>query len=471
MAEETIPCSKKGHPADRPTPQPEELPMSRLRLPFWILALTLFVAAAAGAQDWPNWRGPHFNGSSDETGLPVKFSPTEGVKWSVDLPGPSAGTPVVWGDSVFVSSTDPHSQQLLAICLDRSNGQVKWKEAVGSGYKPAGLGNSLQLDERSNYASPSPVTDGQRVLFFYGNGDLVAFDFTGRKLWAKNMQQEYGDFCFGWTFSSSPQLYDGRLYFQLLQRDRPVQGRGTQGAESYLMAFEPATGKELWRVSRPTNARMESREAFTTPIPFVHEGRKLMLLAGGDMLSGHDAETGKELWRWGTWNQGHLNPAYRLVPSPVAGAGVVLGCGPKREPVFAVKLGLSGDVSESGLAWKSELRGPVTSDVPTPLFYKGKFYVQSDVRKSISCVEPADGKVLWTTELPGLMCWASPTGADGKIYTMSLKGDVFVLDAATGSVLATNPMAEQENELRSSIAVARGCLFIRTNGKLYCIGK
>src|SRR4029079_16307251 len=97
----------------------------------------------------------------------------------------------------------------------------------------------------SNYASPSPVTDGKRVVFFYGNGDLVAYDFAGEKIWSRNLQRDYGDFSFGWTFSSTPQLFDGRLSAQVLQRDQPVSGRVRQGAEPFLLALEPATGKEL----------------------------------------------------------------------------------------------------------------------------------------------------------------------------------------------------------------------------------
>jgi outer membrane protein assembly factor BamB len=436
------------------------------------LLLTCALAAAAAAGDWPNWRGPQFNGSAEERDLPVRFSPTEGVKWSTELPGPSAATPIIWGDSVFVSSAEQEKQELLALCLDRKTGQVKWRQTAGSGYRPAGKGTPISLDYRSNYASPSPVTDGKRVVFFYGNGDLVAFDPSGQKLWARNMQKENGDFCFGWTFSSTPQLYDGRLYVQVLQRNIPVDGRGRDASESFLLALDPATGKELWKAPRPTPAKMESREAFTTPIPFEHNGRKEIVLAGGDLLTGHDPATGKELWRWGTWNVGHNHPTLRLVPSPVGGAGIILGCGPKREPLYAVKAGGSGDVAQTHLAWKSDDRSPVTTDVPTPLFYQGKFFVVSDVRKAISCVEPADGKVLWTTPLTGpTMCWASPTGADGKIYVMSLRGEVHVLDAKTGELLATNPMAEGENEIRSTVAAAHGALFIRTNTRLYCVGK
>jgi len=436
------------------------------------VSLSLLLAAGAAAADWTNWRGPNFNGATEAKNLPVRFSPTEGVKWSVPLPGPSAATPIVSGDSVFLTAANEVSKELLAICVDRATGKVRWQHVAGTGYLPGGKGNAIQLDYRSNYASPSPVADGKRVIFFFGNGDLVAYDYQGAKLWGRNLQKDYGDFCFGWTFSTSPLLYEGKLYMQILQRDLAVSGRGKDGSESFLLAMDPATGKELWRAARPTTAKMESREAFTTPVPWTHNGRKELLLSGGDILTGHDPATGKELWRWGTWNEGNREPFWRLVPSPAPGAGVILVCAPKREPVYAIKAGGNGDISTSGLAWKSEVRGPITSDVPTPLFYRGKFFIVSDLRKNVTCVEPADGKPVWSTPLEGpTMCWASPTGADGKVYVMSLRGEVHVLDAATGQLLATNPMAEGENEIRSTIAVAGDQLFIRTNTKLFCVGQ
>jgi outer membrane protein assembly factor BamB len=424
------------------------------------------------AMDWPNWRGPFYNGSTSETGLPTQFSTTQNVKWATSLPGPAASTPIIVGDSVFLSSTDLKEQSLIALCLDRKTGKIRWRQTVGTGYRPAGEGNALQLDDRSNYASPSPVSDGKRVVFFFGNGDLATYDLSGRKLWARNLQKDYGDFCFQWTFGSSPQLYDGRLYVQILQRDQRVGARGRDKSPSFLLALDPATGKELWRRNRSSNAKMESLESYSTPIPFVQNGRKELLIAGGDCVSGHDPATGKELWRWGTWNPGHREMWWRLVPSPVAGNGVVLVCAPKRAPVYAARAGGTGDLSANGLAWKSDDRGLVTSDVPTPLFYKDRFFVLSDVRKAISCVEARTGNVLWTTTLNGPMCWGSPTGADGKIYLINLNGEVMILDASSGKILQTIPMAEEgDRDVRSTIAIAHGNLFIRTSTKLYCIGK
>jgi len=152
---------------------------------------------------------------------------------------------------------------------------------------------------------------------------------------------------------------------------------------------------------------------------------------------------------------------------------VVLACAPKSMPVYAAKAGGSGNLGTAGLVWQSERHSPLTCDVSTPLFYQGRFFVACDQRNAaVSCVEPATGKIIWSTPLPGRsICWSSPTGADGKIYIMSLRGEVFILNAADGKLVSQIPMAVEEDDIRSSIAVAHGNLFIRTNSKLYCVGK
>ena len=416
------------------------------------------------AADWPQWRGPAFNGSSDEKNPPINFSKSEGVKWTVDLPGPSAATPIVFGDYVFVSTPDLETQSVVALAIDRKSGKMLWKDKVADGYR---------RDDRSNYAAPSPATDGKRVVFFYGNGEMVAYELTGKRIWSRNIQKDYGEFAFQWTFSTSPLLYEGKLYMQVLQRDVPANGRGRKDGpnESYLLAMDPATGKSLWKIVRPCEAVAESRESFSTPVPFEHAGRKEILVVGGDCITGHDPETGKELWRWGTWNPDKITH-WRLVPSPAAGAGIILACAPKGSPVYAVKAGGQGTLSDSHIAWKSVEQRMVSSDVPTPAFYGGDFLLLSDMRKAISRVEPSSGKVKWTLELPGRSKFeASPTVADGKAYLINFAGDVAIVDVEKGELIKMIPMGEERDDMtRSVVALARGQLFIRTNRKLYCIG-
>ncbi|MCX8156975.1 MAG: PQQ-binding-like beta-propeller repeat protein [Verrucomicrobiae bacterium] len=439
-----------------------------MKRPYHLLLATgaFALAVQLHAANWPQWRGPEFNGSSPERNLPTQWSKTNNVKWVADLPGVSAATPAVWDNHVFLTAAVRATRELMAIAVDRRTGKILWQRKVSDGFGQ---------DNRSTYASPSPLTDGKTVWFFFGNGELAAFDFNGNKLWSRNIQQDYGAFAFLWTFSSSPLLYNGRLYLQVLQRDVPVNGRGRSDGpnESYLLALNPATGKELWRHVRPSEAREESREAFSTPIPHTHAGRTEILIVGGDCISGHDPATGKEFWRWGTWNPQRITH-WRLVPSPVAAEGVALACAPKGGPVIAVKLGRNGVLSDNDIAWQSTDRA-VSTDVSTPLYYQRRFYVLNSDRRTLSCIEPLTGKVLWTGDLGGRSkIEASPTGADGKIYVMNHTGEVFVVAAGDSfNPLATIPMGgeAEDRDLRSSIVPAYGNLFIRTGAKLYCIGK
>ena len=201
----------------------------------------------------------------------------------------------------------------------------------------------------------------------------------------------------------------------------------------------------------------ESREAFTSPVPFVHNGRRELLVVGGDDLSGHDLETGKELWRWGTWNPTRIRH-WRLVPSPVANQDVILACAPKRDPIYAIKTGGVGKLDDSAIAWVSKDVRPVTSDVPTPAYYDGDFFVLSDVRKSLSRVEPKTGKVKWTIQTPGRSKYeASPLAGDGKIYLINFDGDIVVVDAAGGEVLNQIAMGDAEDApVRSTVVAAQG---------------
>jgi len=313
------------------------------------------------------------------------------------------------------------------------------------------------------------------VVFFYGNGDLICFDMNGSRQWRRNIQDDYGPFAFLWTFGSSPTLFNDRLYLQVLQRDVSVRGRGLQDQknESYLLAIDPDTGKTLWRQIRPSKARDESREAFSTPIPFSFNGNQQLLITGGDALTGHDLGTGKELWRWGTWNPRRIGH-WRLVPSPVAGEDLVLVCAPKNAPVYAIRPKGTGVLDDGAIAWDSQNVREVSSDVPTPAFFDGDFFVLSDLRKCLSRVEPRTGKVKWTIQTPGHAKYeASPLAADGKIYLINHSGEAAVIDAANGDVIKVIPMDKRSGQevVRASISAAYGQLFIRTTRRLYCVGK
>ncbi len=431
---------------------------------YFVTATILLLPCLAHAENWGQFRGPNFNGFTDETNLPAEWTATEKVAWSTELPGASAAAPIVWDDHVFVSSTDAADKSLVAMCLDRKSGDIKWKRKIADG---------VRRDSRSNFAAPTPATDGEVVVFFYGTGNLAAFDFDGNELWKRDIAADYGEFAFQWTFSTSPLLFNGKLYLQVLQRDTSVRGRGFTDRvnESYLLALSPKTGEQIFQTIRPSKAKAESREAFTTPIPFTHEGRTEILVVGGDALSGHDPETGEELWRWGTWNPDRIGH-WRLVPSPVAGGGVILACAPKKEPIYAIKAGGKGELTDDAIAWTSVDPKVVSSDVPTPAFAYGDFFILNKDRKMLARVEPKGGEIKWQTRIPGNQGFfeASPLVADGKLYIINSSGRCMVYDVENGEKIGDVEMDEPRDDyVRSSIVAAHGQLFIRTTSHLFCI--
>jgi outer membrane protein assembly factor BamB len=425
---------------------------------FW----TALRSIPSSAENWAQWRGPHFNGSSEETGLPSKWSKTENIAWTTPLPGSSGATPCVWGDRVFVSSLDNETQDLVGFCIDKKNGTVLWKKTLGIGFGDAGRGK--------NMASPSPVSDGKRVYFLFGSMDFAALDFEGNILWKRNFKEDFGKNNILFGYHSSPLLYKGKLYVQMLQRDHPPDGP-TSGpgipADSFLLAVDPETGKDLWKHVRPTDADEESHDSYATPIPYEGGGRSEILLIGGDCLSGHDPETGREFWRWGSWNPTKINH-WRIVPSPVTSEGFIYACTPKGSPVYVIKAGGNGRLSDDAIAWQLKKN---TSDVCVPLLYKDRLHVLDGDKKILTCLDRATGEVKWDYRLDGNGVFrGSPTGADGKIYVINEEGEAVVLEAGDKAVeLCRTNMGE--GPCRSSIAVSDGHLFIRTAENLYCVGK
>jgi outer membrane protein assembly factor BamB len=418
-------------------------------------ALSICLAAASGwAANWPQWRGPELNGSTSETNLPATWSKTENVLWSAPLPGPSHATPIVWDDSVFVNTPDADAN-LLLMCLDRHSGAVRWQKQVAVGNRVAG---------RNNMASPSPVTDGNTVWTMFGTGNLAAFDFSGKQLWARSLTKEYGRFILNWIYGSSPLLYKGRLYVEVLRR---VPG------DSFLLCLDPQTGTNIWRQVRPTDAIQESQEAYSTPMPSECAGRTEIVVVGGDYVTGHDAETGEELWRGGGLRNFEHRPDSRLVPSPVVADGLVFVCGAKRNPFLAFHDCGTGDITSGGLAWSYS---DYSTDCVTPLLYQDKLFMLDGDKQMMVCFEPKTGKVNWRQRLGVHEIFrASPTGADGRIYCFSEYATAVVLSAADGQILSTIKMNEgdqtDEGLSHGTIAAAQGCLFIRTPAHLYCIAK
>ncbi|MDB6124809.1 MAG: WD40-like repeat-like protein [Pedosphaera sp.] len=418
-------------------------------------------ALSLHAENWGHWRGPAYNGSTTEKNLPTEWSKTN-VAWVAPLPGYSGATPAVWGDYVFVSSPDAQ-KNLTLICFNAKDGAVRWQQTVAVGDKEKG---------RNNMASPSPVTDGKIVVILFGTGDLAAYDFSGKQLWARNLGKEYGRFANMWLYGASPLLYKGKLYIQVLQRNPPPPDYTNAiddkpERESYLLCLDPKTGKNIYRHIRPTDALKESQESYASPIPYEYKGKPEILIAGGNCATAHDAASGEELWRCGGLNS--KNDSYfRIVPSPVVADGLVVACAPKREPVFAIKDGGKGLVTDTHVAWSFK---EFPSDCVTPLYYQKKLFVLDGDKQMITCLDPKTGEKKWQGNMGTREIFrASPSGADGKIYCISENGTVVILSAGDEfKILSTIKMGEEP--IRSSIVIANGHLFIRTGQNLYCVGK
>ena len=425
----------------------------------FVIILVLFPAISTFSRDWPQWRGPFFNGSTDEENLPASWSATENTKWVSPLPGPSGATAIVSNGRVFVTSMVKGTGDYVALCFDERTGSQLWRKDVGS---------DSRSFPRNNLCSPSPVADGNNVFFLYGNGPLVAFDFAGNELWSRDIEKEYGNLAIQFGYSSSPLLYDGKLYILVLRRDTPYRRPEAAGPlDSFIMALDPKTGRTLWKQERKTNAFDEGMETYSTTLPFEHNGGIELLNTGGDFVTAHDPATGKELWRFEYWTQKVRDT--RIIPSLVAGAGIIFGAKHKHNGVFALQPPDAD--SPAKILWQFDDAAP---DAGTPLFYKDRLYVFDGITrgKVVTCFEPKTGRQFWQGALGGRgPWWASLTAGDGKMYCICETGEVVVLKAGDEKFEVLFETKYDEGPIQSSIAIADGCLFIRTAENLYCIGK
>ena len=434
-------------------------------------------SAQATGENWPQWRGPYQTGVSDAENPPTTWSGTENIVWKTPLPAWSGGTPIVWGDKIFLTSptqgtgesiTQPPEQrrerrgrrgrrgggrspggdELMLICISRTDGAVLWQRELDTGN---------QLHRKGNDSSPSPVTDGKHVWVVTGTGAVAAFDMAGKEIWKRNLQDDYGRFGLMWGYASSPLIYNGTLIVEVLHGYRTDD-------PSYIVAFDAATGNEVWRQERPTDALSESPDAYTTPALLEHNGVTQIVISGADYVTGHHPDSGKEIWR-----SGGLNPNregnYRVVGSPLVVEGIIYAPTRKR-PLLALRAGGTGDITDSHLIWKWD--GAGAPDVPTPVC-DGTYFYMVDDRGLATCLDAKTGEVVWGPErtAQGTVS-SSPVLADGKLYITNEFAVTTVIAAGPEfKVLATNEL--DGSYTLSSPAAAGSQLFIRTGTHLYCI--
>lgn len=433
---------------------------------FPAMAAVLALTSVAWAQDWPSFRGPGAQGTADGQNLPAEWDVKtgRGVRFKAALPGVGHSSPIVWGDRVFVTTAVPAEAPTIVLgdkggidlaadkppiswrllCLDARDGKLLWDREAYAGAPRAAR------HVKSSQANPTPATDGKTVLALFASGTLAAYDLEGTRRWLVELGTLnpglLGDPKSEWGHASSPVIFEDLAIVQV-----------DKHADSFLAAFELATGKPAWRVAR------DERPVWATPTLHTAAGRSELVVVGGYHVRGIDPRTGKELWRF-------KDEAEVKTPTPFVSDGLVIFAGGYRgRPLFAIRAGASGDVSlpadaKSGpfLAWRTEPGGPYTT---TPLAYRDLIYAVRD--EGVLGVHDLKTGALVYRERTGTTHSASPVASDGRVYLAGEDGQLLVLRAGrTFEVIARIDMGET---VFATPAISRGTMYVRTRGHLYAI--
>jgi outer membrane protein assembly factor BamB len=334
-----------------------------------------------------------------------------------------------------MTSTEAGGELLLAVeAFRRSDGKRLWQ------YRMPAVGDRQENHEKHNLATPTPVSDGERVYAWFGTGQIVALDLNGRELWKRHLAGDYGSFLNDWGHGSSPTLYKDLL---ILQCDHKPH--------AYLLALDRRTGGERWKV-----ARGRGRVSHSTPVVVPGPKGDELIVNSSTRVDAFDPATGKPLWHAGSDRQ-------TPIPSAVFHDGAIyMSRGYRNSDILAIRTGGAGDIPESQFQWRMPSGG---SYVPSILHYQGLLYMTNEVGV-VTCAEASSGKKLWQRRLNGIF-FASPVAGDGKVYLLSETGETFVLRAGREpEVLATNDLGER---FLASPAISGGRIFLRSDGTLFAI--
>jgi outer membrane protein assembly factor BamB len=433
-----------------------------------LLAATIVQAQTSA--HWPQWRGPFFNGMA-RGDAPTVWSDTSNIKWTTEIPGRGHSTPAIWGDRIFITTAVPTGKPAPAstpaaeqtqggqrrggpgggagalvehrfevLSLDRKTGKILWQRTAKIATPHEGYHRAY-----GSFASNSPVTDGKYVYAFFGSRGLYCYDFNGKLIWEKDlgvqmkMRLAFGE-------GTAPLLVGDRLFLVF-----------DHEAESFIVALDKRTGKELWRTAR------DERSSWSTPLAILHDGRTEIVVSATNKVRSYDPETGKVLWE-------SAGLGANAIPVPVHQNGIVYVMSGYRDPkMMAIKLGKQGDLTGSDAIVWSHTRGvPYTA---SPLLYDNKLYVVTD-NGMVSAFNATTGEPYYAqTRLPkAYNLKASPVGANGKLYLATEDGDVVVLKLGEKfEVIATNHLADQI--FIATPAIAMGELFLRGQNTLFCVSE
>jgi outer membrane protein assembly factor BamB len=408
-----------------------------LRAAPYLLACSLVAFALAAPcraeANWPRWRGPHEDGHSSETDLPVKWD-AHSITWKVDLPGHGQSTPVIWGERMFLTTAVDKGRERQVLCLDRNDGKILWQHT-------AWTGEPEKVHIMNGWASASCVTDGQVVVAFFGIGGLHAYSVEGKHLWSR----ELGSFQSPWGVAACP----------VIVGDRVIQN-GDSDSGAFIIALDKHTGETLWKTPRPDH------RGWSTPILIQAPDGQELVLNGHDAVRGYDPISGKELWSCRSFNG-------RGEPTVTPAGDLLCVVNGLSGDIYAVRPGGRGDVTGTHMAWHTPRKGK--RDIPSPIVV-GNFITVVDMKGIASCYDAPTGRELWKARI-GENFSSSPIAANGLAYFQSESGDTTVLRPGPKlDIVARNPLDAASDEIfRASLVPSEGQMFARSDRVLYCIGQ
>lgn len=432
--------------------------MQLLATTFALLAFPPGPASVTPVPYWPQWRGPHGDsvvGSPNDptvstTHLPTKWSKTENVAWRVLLPGWGTSTPAIFGDAIFVTSQE--DDKLFVLRLDRATGKTAWQREAGTGTPrrkgPVGPG---RFHDEHNMATPSPVVDGEHLWVHFGNGDLLCYDHAGNKKWAVNLTDNHGIYTIWWGHGNSPVLVGDVIVSACMQDPKG-------GGKSYVVAHDKRTGKQVWSTDRTTGSKDEWADSYTTPLVRMVDGKAEVIVFGGNQLDGYDPATGVRRWHAKPYN------GNRVISGPTLVGDVVYAVQGMRGPLFAVKAGGAGDVTEANTLWKY---AGTTPDSASPVLANGLVFLATNAGVGV-CVDAKTGAEVWKERLSSGFR-ATPLVFRDQVYFFGKDGKTSIVKASrTFEVVAEANLGE---DITASPAVAERNLYLRTKEALYRIGE
>jgi len=404
-------------------------------------------AALAGEADWPHWRGPNDDGMA-RGDAPLHWSDEEHIAWKASVPGRGHSSPIVWGDRIFLTTAVPADgkeggptslveYKFMLLSYDRKSGKLLWQKVARTATP-----HQTAHPQYGSFASNSPITDGKYVFAFFGSRGLFCYTLAGDLVWQK-------DFTALRMFNSF-----GEGAWTALDGDKLVVVLDQEG-ESFLLALDKSSGRELWRTPRQGNTN------WSGPYITTVEGRKQVVISASRAVCGYDLETGKEIWSARGLGQ-------NTIPAPVAADGMIFVMSGYRNPnLMAIRLGREGDLTGTdAIVWQNQ-RG--NSYTPSPVLHDGKLYVLTDTGM-LSCFEAKTGKPFYQqARLPKPYSFKSSlVGANGKLYMASENEDVVVVGMGEKfEVLATNTLKDQI--FISTPAILDNEIYLRGQNTLFCI--